>query len=207
MKNFHEKYLVVFLLFFLLSVPSCEESLPDYVEPKKVLVAKITYPLDSSSYAISVFENYSTLDPETGTKPRVYFIGSDAIGIEVRVTNTYDEVISDSAFISGYVKLIDPANDENVVTHTIKKTDLTPIFDVIQIKPNGFVTLKIDCKLRNDEGKYIWLDKPYTEIESIYSPIPLKLKAYVRLYKKLGYVVTPEMNINLIVSGKRNYGP
>ncbi len=199
---------IVVLLVLSVVFQACEESLPEYIEPKNIVIGNITSPGDGSNYSISVFEKYwGTPDPITLRYPSVTFIGLNAIGLEITVKNIFNDVVSDSTFVGGYVKIWDPIDPENIVTQLIKKTDLSPNPDVLTLQPDQFVKLKVDCKLLNDEGRYIWLDKPYTEIESAYSPIPLKLKAYVRLYKKLGYAVTPEMSINLIVTGKRDYGP
>jgi hypothetical protein len=213
MRIFQRNYLVlrlvsicIFVLLFILS--ACDEKLPVYVEPANILVGSVTSPQSGSDYSISIFENYwRATDSITHIFPSVTFNGLNVLGLEITVKNIYNDVVSDSTFVGGYVKIWDPIDPTNVVTHLIKRTDLSPNPDVLNINPGGFVKLKVDCKLRNDYGKYIWLDKPYSEIDGGYSPIAFKVKAYVRLYKKLGYTVTPEMTINLVVRANRDYGP
>jgi hypothetical protein len=210
---FKRKYLIhrlatIFIFVLLFTLSACDEKLPVYVEPKNVLVGSITSPQNGSEYNISVFEKYwRTPDSITHRYPSVTFNGLNVLGLEITVKNIYIDVVSDSTFVGGYVKIRDPIDPNNVVTYLIKRTDLSPNPDILNINPGGFVKLKVDCKLRNDDGKYIWLDKPYSEIDGAYSPIFFNVKAYVRLYKKLGYIVTPEMTINLVVKGTRDYGP
>jgi hypothetical protein len=213
MRIFIRRYLMprlaaIFIFVLLFTLSACDEKLPVYVEPANVLVGSITSPQSGSDYNISVFEKYwRTPDSITHRYPSVTFNGLNVLGLEITVRNIYNDVVSDSTFVGGYVKIWDPIDQANVITHLIKRTDLSPNPDVLTINPGGFVKLKVDCKLRNDDGKYIWLDKPYSEIDGAYSPIPFRVKAYVRLYKKLGYTVTSEMTINLAVKANKDYGP
>jgi hypothetical protein len=192
-------YIFTVLLFTLL-YPGCEETLPVYSEPQNILTGKIIEPTDGASYEISIFENHRWEPPLT------QFVGDSTIHFRLEVQNVYNDVIEDSTYVSdGYVKLWDPSRPENYVTHYIKIVNLNRHSDVLTIRPGDKVWLDVNCRLLCDNGYFFWNGKRYIEnpIGFItYDPIRLVGKAYIRLYKKLGMVVTPELSFNLRASGR-----
>ncbi len=196
------KKVMTLLLFLGLSVffYSCEESLPEYKAPENVLTSSIIVPADQSNYNLQITELYSTYPP------RVIFSGTSTLMVRLRVKNIYDDVIEDSAFVGGYVKIQDLNDEDNFVIQNIKYADIKPfpgkLGEIIRIRPNEQFDIDVECKYVNENGLHLWRNKEFVESppgQYSYSPIPLKIKAYLRLYKKLGMIVSNEIVINLSV--------
>ncbi len=194
MKNIFYLFLTGLIVF----VPACDESLPEYTEPENVLIGKIIGPVENTTYSIVIHENHE-YDP-----PAISFRGDSTIIFRLEVLNTYDEVIAESTFVSGYVKIWLATDNENEIIQNIVPSDLIQYSPVLEIPAGGKVYLDVKVKFRNTRGDYIWLGKSRIEypIGTVtYLPIKLKAKSYIRLYKKLGPIVTPEINFTLSVSG------
>lgn len=190
------------VLFFY----SCDESLPEYKEPQNVLMSSIINPIDGSTYNLNVTENHAT-EP-----PRVTISGSSTLMVRMRVKNNYDEVIEDSAYVGGYIKIEDVTNPGNFIIQNIKYTDVKPfpgkLGEIIRIRPGEQFDVDVECEFKNTDGIYIWLGKESIEQSSgyvTYKVFPLRIRGYLRLYKKLGPIISQSIIINLAVAAKVYY--
>lgn len=193
-------FLVAFNFF------SCDESLPEYKAPEKVLTGNIIIPADQSVYNLQISELYTTYPP------RVVYSGASTIMIRIRVKNIFDEVLEDSAMVGGFVKIQDMNDEDNFVIQSIKYSDIKPfpgkLGEIIRIRPNEQFDVDVECKYVNENGLHLWRNKDYIESPPgfiTYDTIPLKVKAYLRLYKKLGPIITNEIVIYLKVSASIYY--
>lgn len=200
------KILLTFILLFSLNFFSCDESLPEYKAPENVLVGSIIVPADQSVYNLQISELYNTYPP------RVVYSGASTIMIRIRVKNIFDEVLEDSAMVGGYVKIQDLNDEDNFVIQNIKYSDIKPfpgkLGEIIRIRPNEQFDVDVECKYLNENGLHLWRNKDYVESPPgfvTYDTIPLKIKAYLRLYKKLGPVITNEIVIYLNVKASVYY--
>lgn len=196
--------LVILIASFIFT--SCEESLPEYKPPENILVASILVPADQSTYPLRVLEDYRTFPP------KVTYSGSSTLMIRIRVKNIYDEVLEDSAKVGGYVRIQDLNDEDNFVIQPIKYADVKPfpgkLGEIIRIRPNEQFDVDVECKYVNENGLHLWRNKDFIESPPgfvTYDTIPLKIKAYLRLYKKLGPVITNEIVINLKVTASVYY--
>lgn len=194
--------LYLFLTGLIVFIPACDELLPEYTEPANVLIGKIVQPVENATYPIVTHEDHR-YEP-----PAISFRGDSTINFRLEVLNTYEDVISESTYVSGYIKIWPATDKDNEIIQNIVTYNLNQYSPVLVIPVGGKVYLDVKTKFRNTEGDYIWLGKSRVEypIGTVtYSPIRLKVKAYIRLYKKLGLIVTPEMNFTLSIVGTVYY--
>ena len=188
-------FLVSFILVFFL--PACDETLPEYQAPPNVVIGGIIQPGSVGAYRFNIVERF----PTSPQFYKVIFVGIDSLIFRFEVQNVYEEVIEDKADVGGYVKIWDPILPDNYATVPLTQSSLTPNRDTLRIRPGDKAWLRTTWKkLMYDDGSWPWVGKPnedYGEGRIRYKPITLKAKAYIRLYKKLGFVVTPEINFTL----------
>lgn len=204
MKQWSILILSIFIISFYFF--SCEESLPEYKPPENVLVGNILVPANQSTYRLQISEFYTT------NPPRVVYSGSSTLMVRIRVKNIYDEVLEDTAMVGGYVKIQDMSDEENFVVQPIKYSDVKPfpgkLGEIIRIRPNEQFDVDVECKYVNENGLHLWRNKDYIESPPgfvTYNTIPLKIKANLRLYKKLGPIITNEIVVYLNVSASVYY--
>lgn len=202
MRTKHIFFIVVLSIIFY----SCEESLPEYNPPEDVLVGSILIPADQTTYRLQITELYTTYPP------KVVYSGSSTLRVRIRVKNIYDEVLEDSAMVGGYVRIQDIKDEDNFVIQKIKYADVQPfpgkLGDIIRIRPNEQFDVDVECKFVNENGLHLWRNKEFIESPPgfvTYDIIPLKIKAYLRLYKKLAPVITNEILVYLSVSASVYY--
>ncbi|MDI6802528.1 MAG: hypothetical protein QME58_01625 [Bacteroidota bacterium] len=193
------KYLTGFItiIFSVVIFQACDETLPEYKSPPDILTAKITVPDSGSSYYFSIREYY----PDPTWRPRVTFYTPDSIMFRFEVKNIYDKVISDSSDVGGYLKIWDPVYPDNIAIVPFTNSSLSPYKEILEIKPDENIWLKASWKkLLLQDGSYVWIGKQADDTPDYrirYRPILLKAKAYIKLYKKLGIVVTPDIEFKL----------
>ncbi|MDP2207337.1 MAG: hypothetical protein Q8K98_01015 [Bacteroidota bacterium] len=193
------KYLTGFItiIFSVGIFQACDETLPEYKAPPDILTGRITIPDSGSSYYFSIRERFA--DP---TKPpRVTFFTPDSIVFRFEVLNVYDEVIQDSSEVGGYLKIWDPVYPDNIAIVPFTSSSLSPYREILEIKPDEKIWLKTSWKkLLLQDGSYVWIGKTSDDTPDgrvRYGPFTLKAKAYIKLYKKLGLVITPDIEFKL----------
>lgn len=186
-------------VLLLVVLPSCDESLPEYKEPPDVLIGKIITPDSASVFRFNIQERY----PSDDRYYKVIFYGNDSIIFRFEIQNVYKKVIEDKTDIGGYVKIWDPLLPQNFATVPLNRSSLVPYRDTLQIRVGEKVWLKSAWKkLRFDDLTYAFRGKPsenYINGKIRYRPIQLKAKGYLRLYKKLGFVITPDITFSIDV--------
>lgn len=197
MKYFMCIILVIIILFNIIYV-GCDETLPEYKEPPNILTGAIFSPVNSSTITFNVREFYR--DPSG--QPIVTFYGVDSMILRLEVENIYDTPIKDSTEIGGYIKIWDPIYPENIAYAPFSRNSLSPYTDYLTIDTGktGKKFLKTGWKLKLQDGAYIWFGKradDYPNNRVVYGPFILKAKAYIKLYKKLGLIVTKEIEFKL----------
>ncbi len=193
------KYLTGFITIILSVVifQACDETLPEYKAPPDILTGRITIPDSGASYYFSIREFY----PDLSWRPGVTFYTPDSIVFRFEVMNVYDEVIQDSSEVGGYLKIWDPVYPDNIAIVPFTSSSLSPYKEILEIKPGEKIWLKASWKkLLLQDNSYVWIGKQPSDTPDNrvrYGPFILKAKAYIKLYKKLGLVVTPDTEFKL----------
>lgn len=188
---------IIAIIFIVVIFQACDETLPEYKAPQDILTGRITVPDSGSTLFFSIYEYYF----DVNRNPRVSFFTPDSIYFRFEVKNIYDEVISDSAEVGGYLKIWDAGYPDRIAIVPFTNNSLSPIREIIEINPDEKIWLKVSWKrLLLQDGAFVWIGKPSNDTPDgrvRYSPISLKAKAYIKLYKKLGLVVTPDLEFKL----------
>lgn len=186
------------IIFSLGIFPACDETLPEYKAPPDILVGRITVPDSVTPIYFNIREYY--FDPTKS--PKVTFFTPDSIMFRFEVTNIYDEVISDSSDVGGYLKIWDPVYPDNIAIVPFSNSSLSPYREILEISPDNKIWLKVSWKkLMLQNGPYVWEGKQSEDIpdDRVSYNFPLKAKAFIKLYKKLGLVVTPDVEFKLYI--------